>query len=325
LDNKRLEKAPQANHRVLKSLERWTQHRCMAHGQSLWEISLEEAVQDLLAEEAASPPRGSQPEARRAWLKQMAQALKARLPHARGDLDARVGWVNDVTLKCGYWMGFLADSLHDVITAVQVVPLNISQHHQMIPALDTHQERTGSYPKAVAADSAQDYYPVHRDLDQRQIKGHIASRQHQAAGGGFSADHFTWNETGQLLCPAGQVMQPGKPRRDGLIPHRATGCASCQRKAACLPKGQQPDGLRLIHLDPTAHQRWQQNREHTHTLAYQEAQSKRFASEGLFGLARRLHGADKMPYRDTSMNLVAGLLIGTVMNLALLTRYRSRI
>ena len=88
----------------------------------------------------------------------------------------------------------------------------------------------------------------------------------------------------------------------------------------CLPKGQLPDGPRVFTVRPLAHQRWHQNREHTQTLAYKQAQSKRFASEGLFGLAKRLHGADKMPYRSTEMNQIAGLMIGTVMNLALLTR-----
>ena len=343
LGNKRLKKDPKAPSRVLKSLERWTQRQQEAKGQALWDMSLEEAVKTLLGEEAEEEKKESpqEPKAQRPvlssppgpwaqgpragqcrWLKGIAQRLKDLLPHARGDLDARVGWVSRVSLRCGYWLGFLSDDLRGVIIAVRTVPLNIVQHSQMTVALDDHKERVGNYPEEVAADSAQDYYPVHQALDKRQIKGHIASRDHRGVGGGLSSGYFT-GEGGQLHCLKGKVMKPGKPAKDGRTPFKAkaSDCASCSRKAECLPKGQQPDGPRRIQLEPAAHQRWLQNREHTHTDEYKEAQKKRFASEGLFGLAVRLHGADKMPYRSDPMNQIAGLMIGITMNLALLTRH----
>jgi hypothetical protein len=48
---------------------------------------------------------------------------------------------------------------------------------------------------------------------------------------------------------------------------------------------------------------------------------KKFSSEGLFGLAKRLYGADEMPYRSTPMNQIAGLMIGIAMELSLLARH----
>ena len=325
LGNERLKKNPKAPSRVLKSLERWSQRQQEAKGQALWDMALEEAVKTLLGEEAEGEEKESpqEPKAQRRWLKGIAQRLKGLLPHACGDLDARVGWVSRVSFLCGYWLGFLSDGLHGVITAVRVTPLNIVQHTQMIPALDAHKERVGDYPPEVAADSAQDYYPVHQDLDERQIEGHIAARNHRGVGGGLSSDHFTLDEEGRLHCPEGKAMKPGKPGKDGRTPFKAVAsdCASCPRKTECLPKGQQPDGPRRIQLEPAAHQRWLQNREHTLTDEYKKAQKKRFASEGLFGLAVRLHGADKMPYRSDPMNHIAGLMIGITMNLALLARH----
>ena len=320
LGNERLKEDAKAPSRVLRSIERWNLRRQGAKGQALWEMALEEAVQTLLSEEESPPPEGE--DAFRRWLKGRAQQLKALLPHARGDLDARIGKVSDVLFLCGYWLGFLVDGVRSVITAVRVVPLNVDQRTQMIPALDAHRKRVGAYPKQVTADSAQDYYSVHRALDERRIEGHIASRDHKAVGGGLSSDHFTWDEKGQLLCPEGKVMRPGKPRQDGLIPFKGSDCSLCQCKAECLPRGQQPDGPRVIHLEPAAHQRWQKNREHTRTKAYKEAQQKRFAKEGLFGLAKRLHGAEKMPYRSEPMNQIAGLMIGIVMDLGILARQR---
>jgi hypothetical protein len=208
-----------------------------------------------------------------------------------------------------------------VITAVQTVPLNEVQHEQMIPALESHRHRLTAYPEAVAADSAQDYYPVHQALDKLELEGHIASRSYYPPGNGLPPDYFTWKEE-QLHCPEGKILQPGKLHKDGRRFFRAqkADCIPCPQRVSCLPKGQQPDGPRRIHLNPVAHQRWWQNREHTGTEAYKRAQKRRFAFEGWFGLAKRLHQADKMPYRSAFMNQMAGLMIGISMNLVLLAR-----
>lgn len=323
LDNKPLKAKPKIAQRVLRSLAHWRKQRQQAKGQAFWQLSLEETVQSLLAE-LGSPTLEAEASQQRAWLKKIAQALKARLPHARGDLAAGLGWVSSAVMKCGYWLGFLVDSLHQVITVVRVVSLSVDQRSQLLPALDQHQQHLGRYPKAVVTDSAQDFDPVHQGLAERQIEGHIASRAHSGGGGGLNSAHFTFDEQGQLLCPNGQVMQPGATRRDdGRVAYRAKDCATCPRKLDCLPKGQQPDGPRLIQLEPAAHHRWQQNRQHCRTDAYKAAQRRRFVSEGLFGLARRLYGADKMPYRSIAMNQIAGLLIGSVMNWAVLARRRT--
>jgi transposase len=204
IGNKRLLAAPRTSRRVLRSLDRWTARRQESKGQALWEMALEEAVGSLLTEEGTEvsgcPPESS---ARHRWLTKTAQRLKGLLPHARGDLDARVRRMNAVRLLCGYWLGFLVDDLHGVITDVRVVPLNVTQETQMIPALASHRRRTGDHPRAVAADSAQDYYSVHQVLDEHQIQGHIASRNHKARGGGLGSVYFTWDENGRLHCPQG--------------------------------------------------------------------------------------------------------------------------
>jgi transposase len=324
IGNKGLLAEPSSAGRVVRSLERWTGRQQAGNGMPLWEMALEEAVRCLVREEgmeaSCCPHEAS---ACHQWLTKVARRLKGLLPHARGDLDARVLRMSAVELKCGYWLGFLVDGLYGVITALRVVPLNVTQETQMLPALAWHRQRLGAYPQAVAADSAQDYDSVHRWLDQHQIQGHIASRNHKTRGGGLSSECFTWDEKGRLRCPQGHPMEPGKRRKDGLQPFRAKAedCALCPRRADCLTKGQQPNGPRLIHLKPAAHRRWLENRAHTRTEAYKEAQRKRFASERWFGLAGRLYGADKMPYRSTAMNQIAGLMTGIAMNLTLLAQH----
>jgi hypothetical protein len=245
LGNERLKKDTKAKSRVLRSIERWNLHRQGSKGKALWEMALEEAVHAILSEEESSHPEGEN--AFRRWLKGRAQQLKALLPHARGEMDARIGKVSDVLLLCGYWLGFLVDGARSVITAVRVVPLNVDQRTQMIPALDAHKERVGAYPKQVTADSAQDYYPVHLALDERRIEGHIASRDHKAVGGGLSSDHFTWDEKGQLLCPEGKVMRPGKPHQDGLTPFKGSTAPCASERPNAFSEGSSPMAQKLQH------------------------------------------------------------------------------
>jgi hypothetical protein len=323
IGNERLKKSSSAPQRVLNSLARWQAKREQAQGQALWEMSLEQVVTSLLAEQTIQP-KPTEAEAQAGWLKQIGQALKKGLPHAVGDLDARIGQVSLGQFKCGYWLGFLVDSLSWVITAVPISSLSLSQHFQMVPALELHRARTGRYPDQIVADSAQDYDTVHLALAAKEIQAHIASRDHKGRGGGFGAHRFTFNQSGQLECPEGLQLQVVSTKKDGRQRFTAPGpaCAACACKEQCLPQGQQPDGPRTLELNPAAHQRWLQNRENTRTQAYKEAQRKRFASEGLFGLASRLHGADKMPYRSEAMNHIAGIMIAVAIDLAILARHQ---
>lgn len=324
LENKSLRKNPKAPGRILRTVQRWTEQQQQARGQALWDLNLEEVVAVLLAQEEGEgeSPAFQESTTLRFWLKRMAKDAKALLVHAAGDRDARMGWVSNVRLLCGYWLGFLVDSCSGVITAVSTVPLNIVQSTQMTAALEVHRARTGAYPEAVAADSAQDYYAVHKALDTWQIQGHISSRAYSSSGDGLQLDRFAWDK-GQLHCPVGHVLMPGAVHSTGhrFYGAQAADCQQCPLRDTCLPKKQRPDGPRRIYLNAAAYQRWQQNLEHTRTEEYKEAQAKRFASEGYFGLAKRLYSADKMPYRSEAKNEIAGVLIATCMDLAILARH----
>ena len=324
LENKRLKKNPKAPAQILRSVKRWTEREQRARGRALWDLNLEEAVSVLLDEAEVRPPGSQEPTVQRPWLKKVAKGLKAQLIHAVGDRDARMGWTNNVRLVCGYWLGFLVDDCHGVITAVRTVPMNVDQRSQMTTALEVHRERVGAFPKAVAADSAQDYYAVHKMLDRHQIQGHISSRGYGPTGNGLSVDYFSWDEEGRLHCPVGHVLEAGTLYRSGKRSYtaQAADCQSCSKRETCLPKKQLPNGPRYVLLETVAHKRWQQNREHTRTQEFKEAQAKRFASEGYFGLAKRLYNADKMPYRSAAVNESAGVLIAICMNLAILARHQ---
>ena len=291
--------------------------------QTAWQTTIDEAVQEELPAADAPLLQPTTPEQDKPWLSRVAKRILERLPHTRGDPDARVGRTTSYTWFCGYLMGFVVDGWHHIITAVVWGAGNVKQALLFRPAMQCHRHRVPGKPKGVAADSAFDHPDVHAYLDQEEIEGHITSRDHaKPRDGGFGTDCLVWHPTkGKLYCPHGTPLQPqgnGRSRRQAFV---GTGCAQCPLYAQCYPSGEGEP--KKFTLDPAHHRRWQQNREHCRTDAYKAAQQARFVEEGRFGLAKMNHGADKAPYRSDEMNHIAGLMIATVMNWRILARHRS--
>jgi len=309
--------------RVVESVAQWEQQA--AGREALWQASSEEIVQALRAEESALNGQAvlEQSQKWRDGLKRVAKQVLARMPHARGDADARVGRTTNYTWFCGYLLGFVVDGARQVITAVVWAAGNTKQYKLLQPALEAHIQRLGQ-PKAVAADSAFDEFPVHRYLDQEGIEGHITHREHsQPQDGGYGTDRVTWEqETQQPRCPAGEPLQVQQRLPDGAQVLQGTACAQCAAYTRCYPSGTgQPKQFRL---NPETHRRWQENRLHCQTEAYKAAQGARFATEGRFGLAKMNHHAARAPYRSDEMNHIAGLMIAIVMNLRILARHQPQ-
>lgn len=310
--------------RVVESVEKWEQE---AQGsEPLWQAASEEIVEELRAAETPldlQAAMGQPAEKLRTWLKGVAKKVMERMPHARGDSDARVGRTTSYTWFCGYLMGFVVDGAHQVITAVVWVAGNVKQYKMLIPALEAHIERLGK-PKGIATDSAFDEFPVHSYLDQAGIVGHITSRGHaKPHDGGYGTDRVTWVEgSPQPLCPGGELLKVKSQFQDGTQVFEGTACAECALYARCYPSGAgQPKQFRL---HPQTHRRWQENRAHCQSEEYKAAQRARFTTEGRFGLAKTNHHGARAPYRSDDMNQIAGLMIAIVMNLRILARRQQK-
>jgi len=309
--------------RVVESVAKWEQQ---AEGsESPWQAASEEIVQELRAEETSLNLHAvlGQGQKLRGWLKRAAKQVIKRMPHARGDVDARVGRTTSYTWFCGYLMGFVVDGARQVITAVVWAAGNAKQYKLLQPTLEAHIQRLGK-PKALAADSAFDEFPVHSYLDQEGIEGHITSRDHsKPQDGGYGTDRVTWDEeTQQPRCPAGEPLRTKKQLPDGAQVLEGVACAQCASYTRCYPSGVgKPKQFRL---DPETHRRWQENRLHCQTKVYKVAQSARFVTEGRFGLAKMNHHGDRAPYRSDEMNQIAGLIIAVVMDLRILARQRQK-
>ena len=253
-------------------------------------------------------------------LTNLAKKIIKGLPHARGDSDARVGRTSHYTWFCGYLIGFVVDDAHQVITAVVLGAGNAKQAHLFEPAIKAHIDRVG-IPKEVAADSAFDDYKIHVYLDDKDIVGNVTSRDYaKPRDGGYGTERITWKDS-TPYCPADKPLQPvGKVKKNGQQAHQGTGCSTCQDYSRCYPSG---DGKpKNFTFKPTEHRRWQENRQHNQTQEYKDAQRARFATEGRFGLAKNNHHADRAPYRSDDYNLMAALMIATMMNLRILAKHQ---
>ncbi len=312
--------------RVMESVEKWERDAEVEESEPVWKVSSDEIVESLLEEEGVPPgllvSMKTSCEELKEWLKGIAKQVLERMPHARGDQNARVGRTTSYTWFCGYLLGFMVDDAKQVITAVVWAAGNFKQSKLFRPGLQAHIKRLGE-PKAVAADSAFDDYEIHGELDEKGISGHITSRAHaQPRDGGYGTDRVTWiDESAQPLCPSEKPLKAGYKSKNGRQIFEGTACAECGLYKRCHPTGEgQP---KRFNLNPETHRRWQENRVHCQTEEYKEAQGKRFASEGRFGLAKMNHHGAKAPYRSDEMNRIAGLMIATVMNYCILAQHQG--
>ena len=319
LPHKTLEQV--APEQVVASMARWDAQAGPA--QTDWQLTLEEAAQAQLSTTEAPFLKTFRLEQCKACLALAAKAILKRLPHTRGDQDARVGRTSNYSWFCGYLLGFVVDGWRHIITAVAWGAGNIDQPLLFRPAMEQHCQRVGK-PKGVALDSAFDDPAVYAYLDAHSIAGHITSRQHtKPRDGGFGPDRVIWHPTQSWLCPQGAPLriQGRKDRDRGRYIFGGTACGSCALYVQCYPKGE--GQAKSFTFNPERHRRWLQNREHCRTEAYKVAQRARFVEEGRFGLAKMVHRAGRAPYRSEAMNRVAGLMIAAVMDWRLLARHRS--
>lgn len=192
----------------------------------------------------------------------------------------------------------------------------------MQPAVEGHIERVG-IPESIAADSAFDDDQTLRFLDGQGIVAHVTSRDHsKPRNGGYGTDRISWQEGQEHpFCADQQPLLPvGKARKDGRQSYQGAGCGSCKLYERCNPNGS--GAVKKYTINPDSHKRWQENRQANQSSEYKAAHRSRFASEGRFGLAKTNHKADRAPYRSDDMNLIAALMIATMMNFRILANHK---
>jgi transposase len=278
-----------------------------------WQEPVEQAVQEAAATEL--PPKD------RKGLLKLARKLLAVLPQSRGDLDARLGKANNWEFCFGYLAGYVVDGLFGIITAVVLATANAWQAELFPPALQQHQAHVPGQAESMALDSAFDFPGVYQALDEAELKGYIAPRDHRSPKGCFGSECFVWKE-GQLLCPNETPMTEAKRHRDGKVTYEGTGCATCPLREQCV--GKDPQHARTLTVYPIHHQRWQKNRVANRTEEYKQAQRQRMAWENVFGHGNTYHHGDKAPYRSEPMNFIAQVMTVIAIDLEKLVHYGNQ-
>jgi transposase len=312
VDSKSLEKV--SPKRLEQSLARLEEKVAGMSQGPHWQEPVEQAVQEAVATEPS-------PKDRKGLLK-LARKLLAVLPQSRGDLDARLGKANNWEFCFGYLAGYVVDGLFGIITAVVLATANAWQAEFFPAALKQHQTHVPGQAESMALDSAFDFPEVYQALDEAQLKGYIAPRDHRSPKGCFGSECFVWNK-GQLLCPHEAPMTETKAHRDGKVTYQGTDCATCPLREQCVGEGAQHTRTLTVH--PTHHQRWQENRVANQTEAYKQAQKQRMAWENVFGHGNTYHHGDKAPYRSQPMNLIAQVMTVIAIDLEKMVRYGSQV
>jgi len=287
----------------------------------------ERVAQDLVA---ATPPLRD-PSA--AALQETLQQLERRLPHARGDGDARVGHTSKGGTFCGYLQGHWVDGRYGVIGATQLVAGNAWQADALVasPVTRQYRERAGRTPAQAALDSAFGYPRVVAHLAQEWPATEVFVGARQAPRSGaeqhqvFGSAAFTLTEDDRLLCPNAalsleqRAMKVFSHRRDGTLDYAGQSCQGCALRAQCTTKTTWP---RVVKLHPEEHRIYQAIAAKAQTAAYREAMRQRMAhSEPVFGHGKSYHGWGRAPYRSQRMNAIMNLLEVIGHNCEKLTRY----
>ena len=100
---------------------------------------------------------------------------------------------------------------------------------------------------AISAGSSLSFPEVYRVLDEAEIKGYIASRDHRGPKGCFGPECFIWKE-GRLFCPNEQPMMAVQTHNDDKVTYQGQECATCALREQCVGHEAQKPRTLLLRL-----------------------------------------------------------------------------
>jgi hypothetical protein len=158
---------------------------------------------------------------------------------SRTDPDARVAKMKDGHTDLAYKVSTATDLESGLVLGVDVTTADVSDHHDLLPALDQATEALAALGSPTPATSTADKgYHDGATLAEVAAQGITPvirpPAPTRASAPGFAPTDFVRDAAAdQLICPAGQVLRrcPGDER--GLPPDRQVYRASCAACRAC--------------------------------------------------------------------------------------------
>lgn len=157
------------------------------------------------------------------------------------DPDASVGKGKQ---KLQYKIHRSVDEENEVITATQVTPGAVSEAHQLLPLLSSHQENTQLPADTVVADAAYGTIENYIACSDLNINAHIpdlkdSQKKDGLRNGLFTDEAFLYDpEHNVYRCPAGKELRrrgANKKRKTLIYRCSAKTCDSCHLKNNCTP------------------------------------------------------------------------------------------
>lgn len=307
---------------ILKGMER------LEEASETEKLPHRERVARALAEGRESPPDPT-PET----LRQVMEELKAEMPHAKGDPEAKVGYTSSDHPFCGYLSGNLVDDKYRVISATHLEPGNAYKADAFVDSgvTEQHLERAGQAPARAAMDAAYGYPNVAAHLAKEWpetevfLKPGVIPPKQPAQEKIFGLEAFTLTKDNRLLCPNEALplekreMGIQSHRKDGTLEYAGKACSDCPLRPQCTTKKKGP---RVVRLHPENYRYRQAIEVKAKTPEHRVAMKRLFAFiEPVFGHGKTYHHWGKAPYRGVRMNRIFNLLVAIAWDIEKLVRY----
>lgn len=241
------------------------------------------------------------------------------------DPDARNQADREGRVQAGYKTHVSMDQGSEIITGIEITPMNAEDGPELVPLLRDEQER-GLEITEVSADAAYSDGAIRSALQgDGETAGIVAyipePKQKASRAGKFTADQFQYDaEQKRVTCPAGQVSENGKEnkKRNGFNFYFAKAtCAACPLREQCLSEGDLRGGVkrgRTVYINAyrELHDLAKGLQE---TEAYKKAMQERLAIEHKQGEMLIRHGLRHARYRGLGKNKIQGYITAAVVNI----------
>jgi IS5 family transposase len=227
-------------------------------------------------------------------------------------------------LQLGYQEVRAVDDQHGIITASVTVDAGTEEAHQILPALQQHEDNVGSSAQTVVADKKFGTGENYQQLRQQGMNPCIPHATHQSRKGWIPQSAFTYKpQENCYVCPRGQELHfcfhyPSK--RADVYRSRAKVCADCPLRKRCAGKSAVRNIWRNQNQEDIewADNRW--SRGHRRRLMHR----RMHVMEGSFADASNHHGYKRARWRGLVSVTVQNLLIAAIQNVRKLLRYARK-
>ncbi len=227
-------------------------------------------------------------------------------------------------LQLGYQEVRAVDDQNGIITASVTVDAGMDEAHQILPALQQHEDNVGSPAQTVVADKKFGTGENYQQLQKKGIHPCIPHTTRTSRKGWIPQSAFTYKpKENCYVCPQGHELpfsyhHPSK--RANVYRARVKACADCPLRARCAGKTAVRDIYRHQHQEAIEWADSLGSREHRRRLM----RRRMHVMEGSFADASNHHGYKRARWRSLMSITVQNLLIAAIQNVRKLLRYARK-